>query len=123
MNLEPLLINTAGSWSDRPEATTKIGNLFLAADYVRTNTDLATMEGANEAARRAVNAILDASGSDAERCGVWPLQEAGGLPFAAARQLDRVTYRLFGARRGPPSTVKLGSGGEARLNPLAGLRL
>ena len=62
-NLEPLLINTPGSWSDRPEATTRIANLMLAADYVRTNTDLATMEGANEAARRAVNAILDATGS------------------------------------------------------------
>ena len=38
----------------------RIPNLVLAADYVRTHTDLATMEGANEAARRAVNAILDA---------------------------------------------------------------
>ena len=37
-------------------------NLFLAADYVRTYTDLATMEAANEAARRAVNGILKASG-------------------------------------------------------------
>ena len=34
--------------------------MFLAADYVRTNTDLTTMEGANEAARRAVNCIIDA---------------------------------------------------------------
>ena len=67
-NLEPLLINTAGSWHDRPEATTRIANLMLAADYVRTNTDLATMEAANEAARRAVNAILDATGSPAPRC-------------------------------------------------------
>ena len=62
-NLEPLLINTAGSWADRPGVTTRIPNLLLAADYVRTNTDLATMEGANEAARRAVNAILDRTGS------------------------------------------------------------
>ena len=61
-NLEPLLINTAGSWADRPDAVTRIPNLFLAADFVRTHTDLATMEGANEAARRAVNGILDASG-------------------------------------------------------------
>ena len=37
-------------------------NLFLASDYVRTYTDLATMEAANEAARRAVNGILDAAG-------------------------------------------------------------
>ena len=54
-NLEPLLVNTANSWEDRPDAVTRIPNLFLASDYVRTHTDLATMEGANEAARRAVN--------------------------------------------------------------------
>ena len=46
---------------------TRIPNLFLASDYVRTHTDLATMEGANEAARRAVNGILDATGSAAPR--------------------------------------------------------
>ena len=74
-NLEPLLINTAGSWENRPEAGTAIENLFLAADYVRTHTDLATMEGANEAARRAVNGILDRSGSTQPRCEVWPLSE------------------------------------------------
>jgi len=39
---------------------------------VRSYTDLATMEGANEAARRAVNAILDRTGSHAARCGVCP---------------------------------------------------
>ena len=73
-NLEPLLINTAGSWEDRPEATTAIENLFLASDYVRTHTDLATMEGANEAARRAVNGILERSGSNQPRCPVWRLR-------------------------------------------------
>ena len=53
-------MNLVGSWALRPEATTAIPNLFLASDYVRTHTDLATMEGANEAARRAVNGLLDA---------------------------------------------------------------
>ena len=66
-NLEPLLINTKGSWADRPDAVTRIPNFFLAADFVRTYTDLATMEAANEAARRAVNGILDATGSNARR--------------------------------------------------------
>ena len=108
MNLEPLLVNTAGSWSIRPEAELpEIDNLFLASDYVRTFTDLATMEGANEAARRAVNAILDASGSDGERCGVWRLSEPGGVPFKAARAADRVIYKLFGPRRSPPPTARL----------------
>ena len=92
VNLEPLLINTAGSLDLRPEATTGIDNLFLAADYVRTNTDLATMEGANEAARRAVNGILDYTGSDEPRCGIWPLEELD--VFAPGRALDRVRFAL-----------------------------
>ena len=33
-NLEPLLINNAGSLAYRPEASTEIPNLFLASDYV-----------------------------------------------------------------------------------------
>ena len=36
---------------------------------------LATMEGANESARRAVNNILSISGSDAEECKIWNLHE------------------------------------------------
>jgi uncharacterized protein with NAD-binding domain and iron-sulfur cluster len=88
INLEPLLINTAGSWAYRPEAATKIHNLFLASDYVRTYTDLATMEGANEAARRAVNGILDRSRSTEPKCEVWPLHDPGGL-FTWWRRLDR----------------------------------
>jgi uncharacterized protein with NAD-binding domain and iron-sulfur cluster len=91
-NLEPLLVNTVGSWSDRPDAVTSIENLFLVSDYVRTHTDLATMEGANEAARRAVNGILDASGSGAPRCGVWPLREPE--IFAPARAIDRIRFAL-----------------------------
>jgi uncharacterized protein with NAD-binding domain and iron-sulfur cluster len=118
MNLEPLLVNTAGSWAVRPEAELpEVENLFLASDYVRTFTDLATMEGANEAARRAVNAILDASDSDSERCGVWRLSEPGGLLFEAARVGDRVLFELFGSRRSPPPTVTL-SDGHIETNPL-----
>jgi uncharacterized protein with NAD-binding domain and iron-sulfur cluster len=108
MNLEPLLVNTAGSWASRPEpGLPEVANLFLASDYVRTFTDLATMEGANEAARRAVNAILDASDSDSDRCDVWPLSEPGGLPFKAARAADRIIYKAFGPRRSPPPTARL----------------
>ncbi len=74
-NLEPLLVNTVHSWTLRPNASSNIQNLFLAADYVRTNTDLATMEGANEAARRAVNCIIDAAGQNQPYCKIWPLTE------------------------------------------------
>jgi 15-cis-phytoene desaturase len=88
VNHEPLLINTAGSWTYRPEAVTRVPNLFLAADYVRTNTDIATMESANEAARRAVNGILDAAGDSSAKCAVWDLQEPAVFkPFQA---LDRI---------------------------------
>ena len=90
-NLEPLLINTAGSWASRPDAKTAIPNLFLAGDYVRTNTDLATMEGANESARRAINALLDAERSRARRCKVWALREP--KVFAPLRLYDRWRFR------------------------------
>lgn len=89
-NSEPLLVNVANTWSKRPEAHTNFNNFFLAADYVRTHTDLATMEGANEAARRAVNGILVKSGSDAPHCEIWKLHE----PFflAPLRWLDKRRY-------------------------------
>ncbi|MFT5138818.1 MAG: 15-cis-phytoene desaturase [Lysobacterales bacterium] len=98
-NRTPLLVNLVNSWSLRPEAHTRVKNLFLASDYVRTYTDLATMEGANEAARRAVNSILDVDGSNAPLCKIWNLHEpdilapmrwwdkqrfAKGLPYTPA---------------------------------------
>jgi uncharacterized protein with NAD-binding domain and iron-sulfur cluster len=91
-NAEPLLVNLIDTWTLRPEATTAIPNLFLASDYVRTYTDLATMEGANEAGRRAVNGILDAVGSDSPRCALWPMSEPA--IFAPFQALDRVRFRL-----------------------------
>jgi hypothetical protein len=94
-NREPLFINTAGSWGHRPDAVTGIENLFLAADYVRTNTDLATMESANEAARRAVNGILDATGAPAPRCRLWPLQEP-----PLFRGLQAIDRRRFAGGQG-----------------------
>jgi len=89
-NEEPLLVNLVDTWKLRPEAVTKIPNLFLASDYVRTFTDLATMEAANEAARRAVNGILGAAGSTANECAVWQLHEPE--IFAPWRALDSIRY-------------------------------
>jgi hypothetical protein len=70
-NAEPLLVNVVGSRALRPMARTQVDNMFLAADYVQTETDLACMEGANEAARLAVNALLDAAASPEKRCETW----------------------------------------------------
>ena len=91
-NREPLLVNLKNSWQLRPTAHTAIDNLFLASDYVQTYTDLATMEGANEAARRATNAILDAAGSGAKPCELWQLHEPEIL--MPLRAYDLVRYEL-----------------------------
>ena len=90
VNREPLLINTVGSWANRPDAVTGIDNLFLASDYVRTNTNLATMEGANEAARRAVNGILRRNGSTAQPCAVWELRELA--IFEPLKKIDQILF-------------------------------
>jgi uncharacterized protein with NAD-binding domain and iron-sulfur cluster len=86
MNSSRLLVHPPGSWDVRPEVATRIPNLVLAGDYVRTNTDLASMEGACEAARRAVNVILHRTGSQAPPATVWPLTEPAS--FDTWKQLD-----------------------------------
>lgn len=87
-----LFVNLVGTWENRPEAATAIPNLVLASDYVRTHTNLATMEAANEAARRAVNAIIERTGVKADPCGVWPLHTPAVLkPFIEA---DCVLWHL-----------------------------
>lgn len=101
-NGEPLLINTKNSWQYRPDAKTEISNFFLAADFVRTNSDLACMESANEAARRATNAILEAAGSDAAPARIWKLRQP--LPTKIAQFLDRWSY-LKGYRQNKNSIV------------------
>lgn len=90
INLEPLFINKPDTWRLRPPATSRIPNLFLAADYVQTNTDLACMEAANEAARRSVNAILAATGSSEKPCRLWDME----MPslFAPWRLNDQRRY-------------------------------
>lgn len=99
-NSEQLLINTAGSWADRPNAVTGIPNLFLASDYVRTDIDLATMEGANEAGKSAANGILAASRSGKAPATLHTLWKPKELELA--RRLDEVQYRL-----GLPNTLDL----------------
>lgn len=72
---EPLFVNFVDSWKSRPEAVLQTRNMVLASDYVRTFTDVACMEAANEAARRAVNGLLELFGSRAPPCRLWQLHE------------------------------------------------
>jgi 15-cis-phytoene desaturase len=91
VNHARLLVHPPGSWDVRPEAVSAIPNLVLASDYVRTHTDLASMEGACEAGRRAANAILDRAGWTGARAEIWPLEEPA--EFDRWKRLDAALYR------------------------------
>ena len=105
VNRSRLLVHPPGSWAIRPESGTSIANLALASDYVRTFTNLATMEGANEAGRRAANVILERAKSTSPVVGVWPLHEPAA--FDMWKRLDdrlyqsghRHLFELMGIRR------------------------
>jgi len=90
-NATPLLVNTVGSYADRPYSHCAIPNLFFGGDHVRNHIDLATMEGANESGRTAANAIMDAADDPGSRAPVFPLVR---LPiFEAAKAVDADRYR------------------------------
>ncbi|SPE57505.1 15-cis-phytoene desaturase [Streptomyces netropsis] len=93
-NDDPYLLNSVGSWELRPDASTAVGNLFLAADYVRTysNVDFTSMETANEAGRRAAASVLAAAGaSDVPEVRTFKGYEAP--EFAAAKVEDLRRWR------------------------------
>jgi uncharacterized protein with NAD-binding domain and iron-sulfur cluster len=90
-NDEPLMVNTVGSWANRPGPRTGIPNLFMAGDYVRTSMDLATMESANESGRAAVNALLEAAGAPGEPARVWTLYQPPELD--GLKEIDARRYR------------------------------
>jgi hypothetical protein len=98
-NDEPLLVNTPDSWDSRPTATTQVPNLFIAGDFVQTNTNFASMEAANEAARGAVNALLKAAGLDDQlhECTIEDLQDPDvwwfKIPVDIARRVDELIFR------------------------------
>ena len=73
VNDTPLFIQDPGEWSNRPESVTAIPNLFFAGDWVRTHTNVTTMDGANQGGRQAANGVLKAAGSENEPAKLWPL--------------------------------------------------
>jgi uncharacterized protein with NAD-binding domain and iron-sulfur cluster len=100
-NATPLLVNTVGTWEKRPQAQTKVRNLFLSGDYVQTDIDLATMEGANESGRAATAALLRASGSNAKPPQMYRLYDPP--EFEAAKAADRELYE-----QGRPNALDVG---------------
>jgi uncharacterized protein with NAD-binding domain and iron-sulfur cluster len=75
-NDEPLFIQDPGSWDRRPEAVTGIDNLFLAGEWIKTDQNVTTMEGANEGGRYAANGVLLASGYTGSKVNIVELFRA-----------------------------------------------
>jgi uncharacterized protein with NAD-binding domain and iron-sulfur cluster len=113
MNVEPLLVNRPNSLKLRPDVRTKIENMYLAADYVKTSTNLVSMEGANEAARLAVNAILETVGSRFKPCQTWNFEDRDVL----ARLASLVSFadQIPGAR----TSIEAAMGAASSLGALA----
>jgi len=108
INTKKLLVNKPSRWQFRPDAAPDgLKNLLLASDYVRSNTDIATMEGANEAARRAVNAILDREQVAAPPCAIFELYypEVLGLTHLVPLRWALADHERF--KRGLPWQLPL----------------
>jgi 15-cis-phytoene desaturase len=88
---EPILVNAVGTWALRPTARCgELESFVLAGDYVRTKTDLACMESANESARVAVNVILEADGfAVADRCALFDPADREPAWLKFFQQMDR----------------------------------
>jgi uncharacterized protein with NAD-binding domain and iron-sulfur cluster len=90
VSADPLMISTPGSWARRPRPATKVPNLFLAADYARSHINVASMEGANDVAKSAVNALLAAAGSHESPAKVFPMYRPP--EFDELKAIDRRRY-------------------------------
>ena len=69
----------------------QLENLFLAADYVQTSVDLASMEGANEAGRLAAQGVLRRFGLDSTT--VETFEYSGLRHFARCKAADEWLYQ------------------------------
>jgi 15-cis-phytoene desaturase len=94
INRSPHLIHPPNFQAVRVGADIGLDNLFMAGDHVRSNTDLATMEGANETARRAVNCLLDRLGIGNTCQVVDPLSLDEPPWLKAIKTIDELRYFL-----------------------------
>src|SRR5262249_56746184 len=117
-NAARLMVHPPGSREQRPESVTGLGNLFLASDYVKTFTDLVSMEGANEAGRRAARGVLRAAGLAAEGVRVFEFPSINR--FRRMRALDErlhqagLAHRFGSGGAGPTPLPPRGGGGRRR---------
>jgi hypothetical protein len=84
------------TWRRRPGASTKLPNLALAGSYVRVEHDLEGFEAEAEAARVAVNLVLQRLGGRAELCPTPAASWGAGRTLRERRALalDAVRWRL-----------------------------
>ena len=69
-----------------------IGQIALAGTYMQTFTRLTSMEAANESARHAVNAILDAQRAACDRCEIWDPEDYELPDLVWFKELDRELF-------------------------------
>jgi uncharacterized protein with NAD-binding domain and iron-sulfur cluster len=92
----PLWVSPRGSYVRRPLPDLGLKNFYIASDWARTETDVGSMEGADEAARLTVAAVAAKLGIEAEvpevrRLRLWPELELA----------QRVDEWLFRKNLGP----------------------
>ncbi len=95
-NRTPMLTTIPGSYAKRPGPMLGKGydlvlgdRVLFAGNYTQTYMNLPTMEGANESARHAVDAILDHIGWEGERCPLMPLAGSEPRDLDYFKALDR----------------------------------
>ena len=115
-NAGRLLVHPPGSRALRPEAVAHLSNLHIAADYVRTSMDLASMEGANEAGRLAARGVLGRVGLDPGRVELFKFDELER--FEPLRRLDawlhdRGLPHLFDLGARVPRLLRAANGGRS----------
>jgi 15-cis-phytoene desaturase len=111
----PLWVSPSGSYLLRPHPDHGAENFFIASDWARTETDVGTMESADEAGRAAAAGIAERAPRPPCRDQL-PLAASLRLwkPVEAARRLDQLMYD-----KNLPHIAELGRAGVDRLRELS----